>query len=111
MHDGTETSVQVVAALDTLLTLHLQQTEVEEHCWGGRCVSHLLHAHKEAVVHAGAILLGALAQVVVQHLCVWLQANLDSSLHNTGLAHKDFSNIDRTRTDSGAPHMHRLRCE
>ena len=42
-------------------------------------------------MHAGAILLGALAQVVVQHLCVCLQANLDSSLHNTGLAHKDFS--------------------
>ena len=28
----------------------------------------LLHAHHEAIVHSGAVLLGALAQVVVQHL-------------------------------------------
>ena len=28
----------------------------------------LLHAHHEAIVHCGAVLLGTLAQVVVQHL-------------------------------------------
>ena len=33
-------------------------------------MAYLLHAHHEAVVHCCAILLGALAQVVVQHLHV-----------------------------------------